>query len=123
MGSTLHAIALAVPLAVLATGCAAAPLACRPGEPTVNCCIKKFPLSPRESCAAQAAEILEALNGLRMAVDEGEFTNNADLPEWKQRCIKGYVLCVDQGWPGNCYECLRLCEGQQKWPEHCPSPD
>lgn len=29
----------------------------------------------------------------------------------------GYVKCKNQGWVGNCYDCLRRCEGQHKWPE------
>jgi hypothetical protein len=23
---------------------------------------------------------------------------------------------TNQGWTGNCYECLRFCEGQRAWP-------
>jgi hypothetical protein len=103
-------------------GCAAA--LCQPGEPTVNCCIKKFPLSPIESCAATEAEVFETLNGMKMAYeaatdagDEDDFANNAHLPEWKQQCIKNYVDCRSKAWIGNCYACLRSCEGQQEWPD------
>jgi len=49
-------------------------------------------------------------------IDPDEFINNRDMPEWKQRCIKFYVACVDRGWVGNCYDCIRYCEGQRKWP-------
>ncbi len=103
-------------------GCAAA--LCQPGEPSVNCCIKKFPLSPVEGCAATEAEALLVLNGLRMAYEaaqntgdkEDDFANNTHLPEWKQRCIRSYVDCKNEGWMGSCYQCLRYCEGQQEWP-------
>lgn len=106
----------------LVAGCAAA--LCQPGEPTVNCCIKKFPLSPVESCAATEAEALLVLNGLRMAYEaaqnageeEDDFANNTHLPEWKQLCIRSYVDCKNEGWTGSCYQCLRSCAGQQEWP-------
>lgn len=88
------------------------------------CCIKKFPLSPRESCAASDAEALLILNGIRMAIEEGDFANSAELPAWKQECIQNYVHCVDDAWGGPCYDCLRRCEGQYKWPaEMCPPPE
>lgn len=66
----------------------------------------------------------EVLNGARVlneAAKEAEeetddFANNADLPEWKQRCIKNHVECQDEGWTGNCYDCIRYCEGQRDWP-------
>lgn len=117
MGLILR-MGLASLLGVLA-GCAA--VLCQPGEPSVNCCIKKFPLSPVESCAATEAEALLVLNGLRMAYEtsqdaEDDFANNAQLPEWKQRCIRSYVDCKNEGWMGSCYQCLRYCEGQQDWP-------
>ncbi len=90
------------------------------------CCIKKFPTTAAASCGASAGEVAGVLNGLRVlneaatAADEEEdtddFANNADLPEWKQRCIRNYVSCQDEGWTGNCYDCLRSCEGQKEWP-------
>lgn len=55
-------------------------------------------------------------------VDTDDFANNAQLPEWKQRCIKGFVECQNKGWTGNCYECLRRCEGQRDWPIGMCSP-
>jgi hypothetical protein len=131
MKSTSHALAvgLAILLGGVAAGCAA--VLCQPGEPTVNCCIKKFPLSPVESCAATEAEALKVLNGLRMAYEaaknagdvEDDFANNADLPEWKQECISNYVACKSEpDWTGPCYACLRRCEGQQRWPFAMCSP-
>lgn len=80
------------------------------------CCIKKFPMSPVESCAAAPQEVLETLNGLKMAMDAGEFANNAALPEWRQECIRSFVNCKNEGWVGPCYDCLRFCEGQREWP-------
>jgi hypothetical protein len=120
--STLLAVLLSAPLAV---GCATAASAssCRPGEATVSCCIKKFPLSPVESCGITEAEAMRTLVVLAAAYeatefteDEDEFANNAGLPEWKQKCIKLYVDCKNQHWTGNCYDCIRRCEGQHDWP-------
>jgi hypothetical protein len=91
----------------------------------MSCCIKKYPTSPAESCAASREEILATLMGLTSAYeamsyteDEGvdDFTNNSHLPGWKQRCIRGFVDCENKRWTGNCYNCLRRCEGQQEWP-------
>ncbi len=122
--STNHvlAVGLAALIGSFAAGHAAVP--CQPGEPSVNCCIKKFPLSPVERCAATEVQVLEALNGLRMAYEaaqnagdeEDDFANNLHLPEWKQRCIRNFVDCKNEGWMGSCYQCLRYCEGQQEWP-------
>jgi hypothetical protein len=94
------------------------------------CCIKKFPRTPMESCGATAVEVAEVLNGAKVLneaaqqdaqgttneQDVDEFAHNAQLPEWKQRCIRGYNQCQDDGWTGSCYDCLRRCEGQHEWP-------
>lgn len=121
--STLLAMLL---LAPLVAGCATAASAssCRPGDSTVSCCIKKFPLSPVESCGITEAEAMRTLVTLavayeatELAEEEDEFANNADLPEWKQRCIRLYVGCKNQLWTGNCYDCIRYCEGQREWPQ------
>ncbi len=144
MKSTLHPLTLAVAMlwGVLLSGCATTgATSCRPGDATVACCIKKYPLSPAESCAASRAEILETLMMVEAALeaetayeatrqpedadaDEGadDFANNAHLPEWKQRCIKGFVRCENQRWTGDCYACLRRCEGQHEWPTHMCRP-
>lgn len=100
----------------------ATPSLCKPYDPSLVCCIKKFPFTPVESCAAAPADIFEALNGLKMAIDDGEFANNANLPEWKQRCIKSFVNCIDSKWTGNCYNCMRSCEGQREWPVRACKP-
>jgi hypothetical protein len=91
----------------------------------VVCCIKKFRATAAESCGATASEVAEVLNGTRVlneAIQEAtagddDFANNASLPEWKRQCIKDYVSCKQQGWAGNCYDCLRYCEGQRAWPD------
>jgi hypothetical protein len=119
---------------VVLSGCSAHSLtSCRPGEPSTNCCIRKFALSPVESCGATMSEVDLVLRDMALAMameeaakesaqnagdeaEEDDFANNKDLPEWKQRCIKNYVSCRDGGWTGNCYDCLRRCEGQQEWP-------
>jgi hypothetical protein len=80
------ALCLAVMLGWLASGCAAA-VPCLPGEPSVNCCIKKFPLTPEESCgvpAEEAARILEAMEAAgeiaayEASAEEEEATGEAD---------------------------------------------
>lgn len=38
------------------------------------------------------------------------------VPKWKQECIDNYYYCQQYKWKGNCYDCLRLCEGQRRWP-------
>lgn len=40
----------------------------------------------------------------------------AELPEWKQLCIKSYYACKARGWTGKCDDCLRYREGQHEWP-------
>jgi hypothetical protein len=122
----------------LVSGCAAA-IACRPGDSTVDCCIKKYPLSPLENCTASRSDVLRVLREIAEVsdvvaninedfnpddyVDSDEFANNKDLPEWKQRCIKFYVACTERRWTGNCYDCIRYCEGQRKWPkDRCHPP-
>lgn len=94
------------------------------------CCIKKYPLHPLESCTASPSQVEQALRDIASAIsvqsavedEDGKeagvdaFANNKDLPRWKQRCIQLYVACVDEGWQGSCYDCIRTCEGQQDWP-------
>ncbi|HZI08745.1 MAG TPA: hypothetical protein VE153_00070 [Myxococcus sp.] len=99
---------------------------CKPGESSVVCCIKKFPTTATESCGATASEVADVLNSARAlnqaakaeeaAEDADDFANNADLPDWKQACIRRYVDCQNEGWTGNCYDCIRFCEGQREWP-------
>jgi hypothetical protein len=97
---------------------------CKPGDSSVVCCIKKFPTTARESCGATASEVADVLNGARVLSeatkveeeDADDFANNAHLPEWKQKCIRNYVNCQNEGWTGSCYDCLRNCEGQRAWP-------
>ncbi|MCP3137160.1 hypothetical protein [Pyxidicoccus xibeiensis] len=128
---------------MLGAGCASGPpyaskslaVDCRPGDSSVVCCIKKYPATAAQSCAATATEVAEVLNGLRVlnevadAADEeldeesiDDFINNADLPEWKQECIRLYVNCKNEGWTGSCYDCIRYCEGQHDWPFRTCSP-
>jgi hypothetical protein len=102
-------------------------LDCRPGESSTVCCIKKFPLTPVESCGASLAEVDRVLSDMSAALHaaqalEDDFAHNAHLPEWKQLCIKGFVTCKNEGWTGSCYDCLRRCEGQQEWPAEMCGP-
>lgn len=113
----------AVVWGVLASGCSAgtaalAPGECLPGDSTTTCCIKKHPYDPVGACAATPSEVEQALKAVRSDEDEDEddFANNAALPEWKQKCIRSYVKCKNEGWTGNCHDCMRYCEGQHQWP-------
>ena len=91
----------------------------------MDCCIKKHPLTALDNCTASHSDVLRVLRDISISlrIEDEEFENNKDLPEWKQRCIKNFVRCEDEGWDAPCYACIRLCEGQQKWPEDmCPDP-
>jgi len=84
----------------------------------MSCCIQNHPLTPVHSCGAdpsEAAKILEALGQFAAAAQVLETAGR--LPKWKKECIDKYVRCQNQGWVGNCYDCLRRCEGQHQWPE------
>jgi hypothetical protein len=106
---------VAVLVSGLISGCAAA-IACRPGDSTVDCCIKKYPLSPLENCTATPADVIRVLRDVSLIIKTAEEAENStDFPEWKQACINNYVRCVDERWEGPCYDCIRLCEGQQRW--------
>jgi hypothetical protein len=91
---------------------------------SVSCCVQNHPLTPVQSCGAdplKAAEILEALGQIAAAARVLEAAGR--LPKWKKECIDNYFKCQDEGWTGNCYDCLRRCEGQREWPEQmCPDP-
>jgi hypothetical protein len=102
---------------------------------TISCCVQNHPLTSVQSCGAaplEAAAVLKTLESLYAAANPGEeeaaaadvaevgqaedWTSIAELPEWKQLCIKSYYACKDRGWTGKCDDCLRYCEGQQEWP-------
>lgn len=106
---------------------------------SMECCIKKHPLTAAESCGATSAEIAEALNGAKVlheatetatlkGVDvpegEGEDDDGEERPDWNDWCIEQYSRCVDLHWTGNCSDCLQRCQGQRgKWPTNmCDKP-
>lgn len=111
-------------------GCAAS--LCQLGEPSVNCCVKKFPLTPEQSCGVRGSEAAALLQAMEMAseVTEEDFAAETDEtiegaktddPDegWREHCRDTYVLCRDQKkprWEGDCYACFRYCEGQKQWP-------
>jgi hypothetical protein len=83
------ALLLAIVHGVFVSGCAAA-TPCLPGEPSVNCCIKKFPLTPEESCGVPAEEAFRLLETMaaageiaaaEAAAEEEESTEEADETE------------------------------------------
>jgi len=144
-------LSLATLAELLASGCAsrAYPLASRPtylaqaalpkcevGEPSMNCCIKKYPLTPAESCGATAADITEVLSSAKALDDAAQAAKDAtqakakegeDDPDegWREHCRDMYVLCRDQKkprWVGPCDDCLRNCHGQRQWPFHWCHP-
>lgn len=102
---------------------------------TVSCCVQRNPLTAVQSCGADPARVTNILKtfeslyasehpGEKAAAEtdiaeveqEEDWSSIAELPEWKQRCIKFYYTCKDKGWTGKCDDCLRYCEGQQDWP-------
>lgn len=101
---------------------------CEVGEPSMNCCIKKFPLTPAESCGATAADIADALEGAKVLNEATQATEpeatkkpkeEGDPDEgYRQHCIDMFVLCQHRKWTGNCHDCLRYCQGQKQWPFH-----
>jgi hypothetical protein len=91
---------------------------------SMSCCIQNHPLTPVQSCGAdplEAAKILKTFESLYAATNPGakdaaeadvteveqaeDWTSIAELPEWKQRCIKTYYACKDKGWTGKCDDC------------------
>ncbi|WP_043709280.1 hypothetical protein [Corallococcus macrosporus] len=85
---------------------------------TVSCCIQRNPGMP-DACGLTAAEAASHMAGVKMAVEaaaEEEDAHNAELPEWKRRCISTYAECKEADWMGSCYDCFRYCEGQEEWP-------
>jgi len=94
----------------------AATMDCRPSDSTMTCCIKKHPQDAVGACGATQSEVDQVLRAARADADDDDYSNNDSLPEWKQDCIRKYNRCQDRKWTGNCHDCMRLCEGQQKWP-------
>ncbi|NVJ00339.1 hypothetical protein HV824_19725 [Myxococcus sp. AM009] len=98
---------------------------------TVTCCIQRNPTMP-EACGLTASEAAAHMAGVKTAMEEiakeedapaeWDDAHNASLPEWKRRCIRSYGDCQEFAWTGSCHDCLRLCEGQQEWPEDKCSP-
>jgi hypothetical protein len=89
-----------------------------------TCCLQRNAGIP-EACGLSASEAAVLMGGAKAAADAAEAwddSHNANLPEWKQRCIRAYGDCREFGWPGSCYDCFRYCEGQQEWPEDKCTP-
>jgi hypothetical protein len=80
-------------------------------DSTVSCCVKTHDFDPAH-CGATDAEAAALLTAAAAA----EFARTANLPPWKLECVDNYVSCIEEGWTGSCYSCLRYCEGQRKWP-------
>jgi hypothetical protein len=85
---------------------------------SMSCCIQNHPFTFVQNCGAdpfEAAKIFEALGQMEAAGQALEAAGR--LPKWKKDCIDNYVKCQLEGWAGNCYDCIRRCEGQHKWPK------
>ena len=108
---------------------------------TVSCCVQRNPLTAVQSCGADPAKVATILKTLEVLyetehpeakdaaeadvteVEQAEdWSSVADLPEWKQRCIKFWNACKNKGWAGPCTDCMRYCEGQHEWPTHMCGP-
>jgi hypothetical protein len=91
---------------------------------SMSCCIQNHPFTFVQNCGAdpfEAAKVLEALGQIEAAARALEAAGR--LPKWKKECNDHYFKCQDEGWTGNCYDCLRRCEGQREWPQQmCPDP-
>jgi hypothetical protein len=102
-----------------------APTDCLPGDSSMVCCIKKFPLDPVGACGATASEAEQVLSAVRTVEQSAQQATAAAAEEddpdegWKQHCIDNFVHCRSQKrprWVGDCYACFRNCEGQRQWP-------
>lgn len=94
-----------------------------PTPPTTPTPGPSLPTWTGPAAAAAAASKLKD-SPQTSAVPEVEAAKKQKVPDWKQRCIDAYYDCQQHNWTGNCHDCLRLCEGQQEWPEekcHAPS--
>ncbi|QAT88736.1 hypothetical protein EJ065_7211 [Corallococcus coralloides] len=101
---------------VLTTGCATA--TCIDSE---TCCVEAHPGNPA-ACGLTDAEAAALLGTAAVgAAAVGATLKELDDPNegWRQHCIDRYVQCKDSKkprWLGDCYACLRNCEGQKQWP-------
>jgi hypothetical protein len=92
-----------------------------------TCCVEAHPSNPA-ACGLTAAEAATltaagaAATTTHSSTAEWDDAHNANLPEWKRRCIRTYGDCVERGWTGSCHDCLRRCEGQHDWPIHMCGP-
>ncbi|MCE9671063.1 hypothetical protein LY474_24945 [Myxococcus stipitatus] len=114
-------------VAVLALGCASSHPAVAKRDQyaqatctdSLTCCVQRNPGNP-EACGLTASEAATLMAGARATApdDAAEWndSHNAQLPEWKRLCIRNYGDCKEDGWKGDCYACLRYCEGQLEWP-------
>ena len=92
---------------------------------SVSCCVQRNPGNP-EACGLSASEAASFMAGAKAAdsaaaetdgaTQEWDDSHNAALPDWKRQCIRAYGDCKDGRYTGPCYDCFRMCEGQQDWP-------
>jgi hypothetical protein len=84
---------------------------CSPMDSTLSCCVKNNPFNP-ELCGATPEEAALIFTAAAAAA----YAATVELSAENQVCIDTYVRCIEQRWTGNCYDCLRNCQGQHEWP-------
>lgn len=107
------------PVVVLIAGllmsCATVAGSCIDSE---SCCIEAHPGNPA-ACGLTEAEAAALIGTAAAAGAATTATLAAQNEGWKQQCIDTYVKCKSENnplWVGDCYACLRRCEGQRQWP-------
>lgn len=106
-------------VAGLLMGCATVAGSCLDSE---TCCIEAHPGNPA-ACGLTDAEAAALLAATAAAAGAATTATLATVDPadggWKQKCIDTYVRCKSENkprWEGDCYACLRRCEGQRQWP-------
>ncbi|MFP2901542.1 hypothetical protein [Corallococcus sp. 4LFB] len=92
--------------------------ACRPGDLSTVCCLKKFRLP--EACGMTESEAATLMQGAREFEKATSTAANEDADDgWRQHCIDMYARCQSTKkphWGGPCGSCMERCKGQRQWP-------
>lgn len=70
----------------------------------------------RANCAAQGKSYKGCSQHCLGAICTGTCTCGDDLDDDHEHCMRLYLLCVQDGWKGECGMCLRNCKVQGEWP-------
>lgn len=88
---------------------------------TVSCCLQRNPGMP-EACGLSASEAASHLAGVKMAMEATDDApsvddaHNAELPEWKRRCISTYAECKNDDWRGPATPAFATARGSRSGP-------